>query len=463
MHDFEANNEEFKSLIKNIELKLKNKDSFYLDVEEIGNVANYYLEKGIINKALVILKIGLNLHPNSGDVRLHLAQVYLAQGEYKISLKYANKTLDIDPNNIEVIILKAEIFSYQGNHKKSIEYYLEYLNKNSKENLDLIYNDIAWEYESLKDYENALKYLILALELNPEEDTLLFEIAYFYEEMGKQEECIQFYNKFLDENPYSYNGWYNLGIVHNERKEYKKAIFSFEYATLIKEDFASAYFNKGNAHYNLKEYGQALECYYKTFEHEDNQAITFCYIGECYEKLENFLEAEKSFEIALTISENIQEALVGMAIIKDKLGKTIESLPFIEKAIKLYPTNSDCWYISGEVHNRLERYEDAYFAYTKADEFNTNNNIQITLDFSNFIAENLSLQEAIDYIKKSDNIEAQFRLVAYLQMLGQSKRAINLLKKCLDKEYSGHKALLEYYPEIIDYPEYISLIENFNS
>ena len=61
MHDFDANNEEFKSLIKNIELKLENKDSFYLDVEEIGNVANYYLEKGVINKALVILKIGLNL------------------------------------------------------------------------------------------------------------------------------------------------------------------------------------------------------------------------------------------------------------------------------------------------------------------------------------------------------------------------------------------------------------------
>ena len=463
MHDFDANNEEFKSLIKNIELKLKNKDSFYLDVEEISNVANYYLEKGIINKALVILKIGLNLHPVSGDVRLHLAQVYLAQGEYKTALKYANKTLEVEPNNLEILIIKAEIFSYQGNHKKSIGFYQEYLDRNEGENLDLIYNDMAWEYESLRDYDNALKYLVLALELNPEEDTLLFEIAYFYEEMGKQDECIAFYNKFLDENPYSYNAWYNLGIVYNEKKEYKKAVFSFEYATLIKDDFASAYFNKANAHYNLKEYGQALECYYKTFEYEDNQAITFCYIGECYEKLENYKEAEKSFEIALSISENIQEALVGMAIIKDKLGLTIESLPFIEKANRLYPKNADSWYIAGEVFNRLERYEDAYFSYNKADEFNTEKNIQIILDFSNFIAENLSLEEAIDYIKKSDQIKAQYRLIAYLQMLGQTKKAINLLEKCLDEKYEGHKDLLDYYPEIVELPEYISIIENFNS
>ena len=462
MHDFDANNEEFKSLIKNIEIKLQNKDSFYLDVEEISHVANYYLENGVINKALVILKIGLNLHPVSGEIRLHLAQVYMAQGEYKIALKYANKTLEIDPNNAEVLILKAELFSYQDNHKKSIEFYQEYLEKNVGENLDLIYNDIAWEYESLRDYENALVYLKKALERNPEEDSLLFEIAYFYEEIGKQEECIEFYNKFLDENPYSYNGWYNLGIVHNDRKEYKKAVFAFEYATLIKENFASAYFNKGNAHYNLKEYGQALECYYKTFEFEDNQAITFCYIGECYEKLENFKEAEKSFEIALTISENIQEALVGMAIIKDKLGKTIESLPYIEKANKLYPENADCWYISGEVLNKLGRYEDAYYSYEKADEFNSENNNQIRLDFSNFIAENLSLQEAIDYLKKWEDIKIQYRLVAYLHLLGEHKQAINLLEKCLNQDFDKHKGLLKYYPELMEFPEYISLIENFN-
>ena len=462
MHDFDPNDEEFESLIKNIELKLKNKDSFYLDVEEISNVANYYLEKGIINKALVILKIGLNLHPVSGDIRLQLAQVYLAQGEYKTALSFANKTLELEPNNAEVLILKAEIFSYQDNHEKSIEYYLEYLAIDQAENLDLIYNDIAWEYESLRDYDNALKYLILALELNPKEDTLLFEIAYFYEEMGKQEECITFYNKFLDENPYSYNAWYNLGIVYNERKEYQKAVFAFEYATLIKEDFASAYFNKGNAHYNLKQYGEALECYYKTFEHEDNQAITFCYIGECYEKLTNYKEAEKSFEIALTISENIQEGLIGMAIVKDKLGYTKESVPYIEKANKLYPKNADCWYIAGEVFNRLERYEDAYFCYSKADEFNSDDNSQIRLDFSNFIAENLSLQEAIDYLSKIDDIKAQFRLVAYLQMIGESKSATHLLEKCLGINYDGHKELLEYYPEMMELPEYISIIENFN-
>ena len=461
MSDFSEHNEEFKALIKNIEKKLNNKDSFYLDVEEISSVSNYYLEKGMISKSMAILKIGLNLHPNSGDIKLHLAQVYTANGDYKNALKFAEKTLELQPNNEEVLILKAEIYSYLGEHKKSIDYYLEYLEVGSDEGLDLIYNDMAWEYESLMDYDNALKYLKLALEINPEEDTLLFEIAYFYEETGKQDECIEFYNKFLDENPYSFNGWYNLGIVHNERREYKEAVMAFDFATVIKDDFASAYFNKGNAHFNLKEYGQALECYYTTFEHEDNQAITFCYIGECYEKLENFEEAEKSFEIALSINNEIQEALVGIAIVKDKQGLTIDSVPFIEKATKLYPKTSSCWYIAGEVYNKLQRFEDAYFAYSKADEYDKEDTVQIKLDFSNFIAENLSLQEALDYLKVYPQIECKYRMVAFQLMLGQHKKAIYLFEQCLTENFEAHTGLLEYHEEIAEIPEFISLLNGF--
>ncbi len=462
MDDFPEHNEEFKALIKSIELKINRKDSFYLDVEEITKVSSFYLEKGMVSKAMAILKIGHGLHPISVDIKLHIAQVYTAQGDYVNALDFADQTQELEPNNEEVIVLKAEIHSYLGEHQKAIDFYLDFLEKGTPEAVDLVYNDIAWEYESLMDYENALKYLKLALDKNPEEDTLLFEIAYFYEELNKQEECIEFYNLFLDKNPYSYNGWYNLGIVYNDIKKFKKAVFAFDYATIIKEDFVSAYFNKGNAHFNLKEYGDALECYYKTFEFEENQPITFCYIGECYEKLLNFKEAEKSYEIALSLNDDLQEALIGMAIVHDKQGRTLESLPYIEKAIRLFPKNSSCWYIAGEIYNKLERYDEAYLAYAKADEFDTDDNSQIQLDFSNFIAENLSLQEAVDYLQDRESMACQYRLVAYFIMLNEHKKAMRQFEQCLAVDYEGHKALFEYYEELNQLPEFINLLNNFN-
>ena len=409
-----------------------------------------------------------------------LIWMYLQQKQFSGAIIQA-KALDKRTNQkgkkvyeIANICLKNKSYT---NARKAYKYIIElgrtspYYTQSVQNNLEVSFLEITEKGSFSKvdinqvavDYENALKYLKLALESNPGEDTLLFEIAYFYEELNKHEECIEFYKKFLDENPYSFNGWYNLGIVYNELKQYKKAVSAFDYATLIKDDFTSAYFNKGNAHFNLCEYGEALECYYKTFELEDNQPITFCYVGECYEKMENYVEAEKSFELALTLNEDIQEALIGMAIIKDKQGYTQDALPFVKKANRLYPKSSSCWYIAAEVYNKLNLFDEAYLAYSKADEFNSDNNVQIILDFSNFMAENLSIIESIDYLEKCENPRAQYRLVAYYLLLNKGKAAFIQLEKALSLDFDLHKELLDYHEEIMELPEFISLIEGFKS
>lgn len=160
----------------------------------------------------------------------------------------------------------------------------------------------------------------------------------------------------------------------------------------------------------------------------------------------------------------MQEALVGMAIIKDKQGYTAQSVPFIEKAIGLYPKSSSCWYVAGEVYNKLEHQEDAYQAYLNADKFNKENNQQIWLDLSNFIAENISITEAIEFSEKhTDNIQVKYRLVAYYLLLGKGKKAYSLLEECLGQDFDAHRNLLEYHEEIMELPEFISLIEGFNS
>lgn len=327
MQEFAESSEEFKSLISSIDKKLKNRDTFYLDVEDINLVVDYYIEKGFVHKAISVLKVGLSLHPNSTEIWMQMAQVYSINSEYEKALEWVGKVQNMDPHLNEIHLLKAEIFGFQHKHKKSIECYLNYMKNASKEDANLVYSDIAWEYESCNDFENALKYLKMALNTNPKEDTILFEIAYFYEMLEKPEASIDFYEKFIDENPYSYNAWYNLGNVYSDQKMYEQAVHAFDYASIIKEDFSSAFFNKGNVHFKLKQYQESLECYFKTFEFEDNQPITYCYIGECYEKLNNLNEAEKYYELALSLNENIVEGLIGITLIKDKKGESNTRLP----------------------------------------------------------------------------------------------------------------------------------------
>ncbi len=57
--------------------------------------------------------------------------------------------------------------------------------------------------------------------------------------------------------------------IYSKLNRFQDAINAYEYATLIKEDFASAYFNMGNAYMNLEEFRKAGEYYLKTLNYEE--------------------------------------------------------------------------------------------------------------------------------------------------------------------------------------------------
>jgi len=71
--------------------------------------------------------------------------------------------------------------------------------------------------------------------------------AFCYDVLDKQEESIKFYEQYIDNEPYSYAAWYNLGNAFNKMDLFEKSIDAYDYAILIKDNFASAYFNKGNS------------------------------------------------------------------------------------------------------------------------------------------------------------------------------------------------------------------------
>jgi tetratricopeptide (TPR) repeat protein len=460
MKESKNTNENFKHLLKKVDAVIKGKESHYFDVEEILQACDYYLEHNKLKGALLLIEIAQSQHPNSAELMIQEAQILSMQDNFTKALALLDQAQNLDPNNEDILLIKAEVFSNKGQHEDAIVLYKEYLLNGQDEHADIIYSDIAWEYESLNDFENALKYLQLALKISPLDDSLLFEIAYFFEILEKPEESIQYYNDYLDENPYSYNAWYNLGNVYNDLELYEKAVDAFDFATVVKEDFPSAYFNKGNALFKLKKFEKAIETYEETFNFEENQAITYCYIGECYEKLNNLNKAEESFNTALGIDDKCVEALIGLTVVKDLEERTLEGLHFIEKAIKLYPENHECWYIIAEVYDKLDRNEEALDAYVKAYDIK-GDNTQLTLDYTNFMTENTAIEDAIELIKDSSDIKVRYRLVAYILMIGRQAEAKLILTDCLIQDYELHSELIEYYPEIKDLVDFMEIISTF--
>src|SRR5207248_926066 len=111
--------------------------------------------------------------------------------------------------------------------------------------LDILYLNIAYVYESWGDYNKAIDNLKLSLADNPQNEVALYEIAFCFEVTERFSESVAFYRHFIDRCPYSYPAWYNLGNVYNRMSEMEKALTAYEYCLLIKEDFAHGHFNHG--------------------------------------------------------------------------------------------------------------------------------------------------------------------------------------------------------------------------
>jgi len=81
------------------------------------------------------------------------------------------------------------------------------LNNNEKaipytENPEDIYSVIAFEYENINDYPNAIRNLKNALALKPDSENIIHEIAFFFDITNREEDAISFFNDFFRHKPF---------------------------------------------------------------------------------------------------------------------------------------------------------------------------------------------------------------------------------------------------------------------
>ena len=57
-------------LAKRFEDMIENNEQFYFDTEEVEDIVIFYLEMGDINFAEMAVNYGLNLHPNSIELKV---------------------------------------------------------------------------------------------------------------------------------------------------------------------------------------------------------------------------------------------------------------------------------------------------------------------------------------------------------------------------------------------------------
>ncbi len=464
---FEEENDDFmegslRNEIERFENYLNTGEIGFIDSDQLEQIIDYYLFQSQYTKASAAAEFGLMTFPYNDVFKLRRAQAISALGQLKEALTLLSEIKMLDLHMGEYLLTKASIFSQLRDHKRAIKFFKEALEHSSTpEDNDEIYLDLAFEYEAENDHASAIIVLQEALKNNPNNEGALYELAFCYDLMGDYDKAIKCYSDFIDNNPYSFTAWYNLGNTFSKKEDFKQAIWAYDYSIIINDDFGPSYYNLGNSYMGLDEFDSAIEAFKRCLEIDGDDAMVLCNLGECYEQLSELDKAEQYYKESLVLAPQLPDAWLGLGIVADLNGNTIEGIQMVLKANELDPNNAGILQVLAGAYEKLDDLEQANNYYNESllidpsDDEGLKNYVTLLMKFKPFA-------EVLDFL---DSFEDQFGENSYLNlmkvhvyfMMGRKEEALQLFKNCLIEDEKQGKELYLYNPQIMEDTDFFNL------
>ncbi len=198
---------------------------------------------------------------------------------------------------------------------------------------EIAWRDLGKQYYLAGDYTTALKYLLDAENLYPNDHILQNYLGQVYLAKGKPELAVKHFKNAIRLKPDYAVARNNLGVAYLEENKWDDAIAVFKEVT---DDLLYA-----TPHYPLTNMGYA------------------------YYKKKNLKESEKYYLDALALESNFPPALRGLGRTYVAMGKGAEAVAALTAATDLYPEFAEAYYDLGEAYVLLKNVPKAKSAFEK--------------------------------------------------------------------------------------------------
>lgn len=321
--------------IKAFELVVSNGDARYSEVYH--RLGELYVETGNNAKALKLYEQAEALFPE--DVRFYVKQAHLyADDDLDRALESIHRGLDAVPDSIQLLEINAHLLMAKDEPEKALE----------------IYSSI----------ESAIK-----------ETPSLFPAPLFYlnygaaaEGAGKPDKALELYRKAIAMDPAMDEAYLQSALIHARRKNELAALTIMDILVKSDKDNPKAYYYLGIINNRLERFEQALESFYTaemvaTASGRDSiledPAFYFNY-GAAAERIQNFEEAERLFEKAISLDPDNHEAYNYLAYMWAEQGVKLEkALEYVNRALELLPDNGAYLDTLGWIYYKQGRFDDA--------------------------------------------------------------------------------------------------------
>ncbi len=430
------------------ESMLKTNNVLFFDSDEFENIIHHYLNQGKVSLAKKAIKLGLEQHPTSINLKLFKVEVFI----FEDKLNEANQLLDalhiLEPSNEEIYIQKANILSKEDQHEDAI-HVLDVALKLAEDTSEL-HSLIGMEYLFLDNFEEAKQSFMRCLEAEPEDYSSLYNIIYCFDFLNENEQAISFLNTYLNTSPYSEVAWHQLGKQYFTLKDYTKALSAFDFAIISDDRFIGAYLEKGKVLEKLKRYEEAIENYALTIELEDPTSFALLRIACCYEKSGQDDLAKQYYYKTVKEDPLLDKGWIAITKFYSKQNNYPKALYYINKAINIDGENVVYWKLYAQINHRLNFLEEAERGYKKTLElgnYELNSWLQradILIKLGEYEGASFNLIQAAEFYP--ENAEIEFRLAGIYYHLLETEKGSYHLKNAFSFEADFLMVVEELFP-----------------
>lgn len=211
----------------------------------------------------------------------------------------AKKIVNIDPYHYDANMVLASLYYNSKKYKDAKEIY-EKLSKVYTNNVD-VWNNLGITCYQLKEYDNAEKAFLKALEIDPTYQLARKNLSSLSKKLGKKIDL--------------------PSIPEKKDVEY--------------------YLNKGVEAYNNRDYKMAEELFRKAIFINDKSSEAYNNLGAVLFIQGDYEKAIKMFKKALEINKQYLQAYGNISVALLKLGRKEEAKKYLEEGLKYFPNNQD--------------------------------------------------------------------------------------------------------------------------
>lgn len=183
---------------------------FFITIQSFAqsNIENFvkegiqYHDNGEYDKAIETYEKALKIEPKSTLVNYELALSYFSKGDYKEAIKYSDAVLEQEKEYmLQAYMTKGSALDMLGKTKESIQLFEKALKKTERHYL--LYYNLGLNYYKLKDFDNAEKNVIKAIEQNSNHSSSHLVLAYIHYQKGNTVQTLLATHYFLFLEPNS--------------------------------------------------------------------------------------------------------------------------------------------------------------------------------------------------------------------------------------------------------------------